>query len=261
MNDSDECKRDEKKHESHKWGVDVITVACSAFLVEHERLLSLFAFINDAAVIADQRETGQHTQPLVAVGGSAPPFDRVGRPGVGALNEFRSHANAIFQIWLARTVDNYLVYLSELLAEILTRRPELLRASETVSAREVLSHLSAEALIQSLAEKRVHSWVRDGVRNLTKKFQTHLKFDLFHSPDQLDKVIEAIAIRNAIAHNRGLVDERFLAKVSSGSWELGKQVALTDMYVFGAMRTLKCSVEEIDARALVTFDLRTSYRG
>ncbi len=237
-----------------------MTAARCAYDVEYKRQIELFRFINDLATIAEQNATGTPTatRNLIPVGGQAPPFDRTGRPGTGALNEFRSHANAIFQIWLARAVDNYMVYLSELLAEILDQRPEVLRTSEKVPIDDVLSYPSKEAFIKALAEKRVNNWINDGVKKLSEKFQKLMSFQLFPSPEQLSKVVEAVAIRNTIAHNRGIVDKAFLARVPKGEWVLGQSVPLTEMQVFNAMKTLKESVADIDGRAIAKFGLKAA---
>jgi hypothetical protein len=234
-----------------------MTAARCAYAVEHKRLIELFRFINDAASVSEQHAARKlaDTPRAIPVGGQAPPFDRKERPGAGALNELRSHANAIFQIWLARAIDNYMVYMSELLAEILDQRPEVLRSSEKVPVDEVLSYPSKEAFIKALAEKRVNNWNSDGVKKISEKFRENMSFELFNSHEQLSRVVEAVAIRNAIVHNRGVVDREFLRRVPGSVCAVGQQVPLTEMYVFGVMTMLEQSVADIDGRAIAKFGI------
>src|SRR6266851_4250968 len=106
-----------------------ITAARRGYIEEHERLMKFFVFINDAAAIADRNATGGLPSGMGQnpVGNPAPAFDRKTRPGTGALNELRSHADMIFQMFLSRASDNYVVYISNLLAQIFVCRPETLR--------------------------------------------------------------------------------------------------------------------------------------
>src|SRR6266852_4253241 len=131
-----------------------ITAARRGYIEEHESLMRFYVFINDATVIAEQYATGSPTGlDASPVGSPAPPFDRRIRPGKGALNELRSHANIIFQVNPSRAYDNYLLYVSDLLAEIFVHRPETLRTSEQVRIEDVLIHHSMQSFIKTLAEK------------------------------------------------------------------------------------------------------------
>jgi hypothetical protein len=238
-----------------------LTVARRGYVDEHHRLMKFFAFINDAAVIAEQLATGRHASELGLnpVGSPAPPFDRKTRPGTGALNELRSHADSIFQVFLSRAYDNYLVYISELLAEIFACRPEILRTSEEVRVDEVLSHDSMQSFIKSLAEKRVYNLVNDGIKKLEEYVSKRMGFGLFDS--KLDEMNEIGAIRNVIAHNRGVVDKRFVERVQKRKWSVGQSVPLTEGYLLGAINTMTASVTDIDRRAIEKFGLYTTVSG
>ncbi len=233
-----------------------ITAARRGYLAEHERLMRFYVFINDAAVIAEQYATGPPTG-LGAnpVGSPAPPFDRRIRPGKGAFNELRSHASIIFQVYLSRGYDNYLLYISDLLAEIFVHRPETLRTSEQVRIEDVLIHHSMQSFIKTLAEKRVYNLVNDGIRKLAEYVSKRMGFPLFDSDEKLSEMIEIGAVRNVIAHNRGVVDQRFTERVPNRKWRVGQPVPLTEEYVQDAMNTMNASVADIDFRVIEKFGL------
>jgi hypothetical protein len=240
---------------------ELMTPARRAFVQEYERLRKFYALINDAPVIAEQYATGKLPGGIGRnpVGSPAPAFDRHIRPGMGAFDELRSHAPLIFQFFLSRAADNYAVYISNLLAEIFTHRPEVLRTSERVSLDDVLVHKSMQSFIATLAERRVNNLMNDGTRKLAEYVTAHMGFPLFDTPEGLDKMVEIGAVRNVIAHNRGVVDKRLAERLPKRNWPIGEPVPLTDGYLWDAMTNLNASVADIDRRAIQKFGLTATF--
>jgi len=237
------------------------TTAASTYMEEFERQNTFFAFINDAASVADTNSQRLHperpVEPPVPVGSSAPMSDRRVYPGAGALNEFRSHGNTIFQIFLSRAADNYLVYISDIMAEILIRTPEALRSSETIPIEQVLGHESMSDLIKHLTERKVQNLVNGGMREIERHFSRRLKFDLFSDEEESKAILRIIAARKVIAHNRGIVDERFVARTPDSGFTVGERLPLTYIYMSESVGRLKRSVIDIDVRAVKKFRLGT----
>src|SRR6266511_3891545 len=86
--------------------------------------------------------------------------------GAGTTDLLRSNRHLVLQMAVQRSVDNYLTYLSELLALLFRTRPETLRSSETVPLEEVLRHMSMDELIAALAERRVERLAYLGMADL-----------------------------------------------------------------------------------------------
>jgi hypothetical protein len=234
-----------------------MTNARRGYVEEYERLKKFYAFITDAPVIAEQYATGElpHSFGRNPLGSQAPPFDRRVKPGMGAYDELWSHAPMIFQLCFSRAVDNYTVYMASLLAEVFTHRPEVLRNSEKVLVEDVLAHPTMQAFVAALAERRVNSLVNEGTAKLADYVSKYANFKLFDSPERLELMIEVGAVRNVIAHNRGIVDSRFLKRVPRSKWPIGEAVPLTDHYLWKTLTTLDASVNDIDQRAVEKFSL------
>ncbi len=65
------------------------------------------------------------------------------------------HAGLLAELIHCRNVDNFLAYITDLLALIYHHRPEMLKSSEKVEVKFIMQFLSMDDLINALAEKRV----------------------------------------------------------------------------------------------------------
>lgn len=148
---------------------------------------------------------------------------------------------------LTRSVDNFLAYLSDLLAEVFKARPETLRSSEQVEVADVLSHESLDAFIEAHAEDRVEALAQGGFIRLSRYFQGQLGFDLFHEVE-FPAVADLISYRNVYVHNRGIINRTFLSRVSdAGRFKLGEYLALSSDEVMAD--PLDAIVASVDSRA------------
>jgi hypothetical protein len=130
----------------------------------------------------------------------------------------------------ARGVDNFLTFLSELLALLFRERPETLRSSEQqVKVAFVLQHNSMEELTEALGERRVEQLAYAGMRELADRLDDQLGFQLFETEDELRRAIEFIEARNLIVHNRGIVNRTYISRVPWKRAELGERVTLGDV--------------------------------
>jgi hypothetical protein len=148
---------------------------------------------------------------------------------------------------LTRSVDNFLAYLSDLLAEIFKARPETLRSSEQVKVADVLSHESLDAFIESHAEDRVEALAQGGFVKLSRYFDGYLGFDLFHEVES-HAVADLIGYRNVYVHNRGIINRTFLSRVSEPErFKLGEYLALNTEEIMAD--PLDAIVASVDGRA------------
>jgi hypothetical protein len=167
----------------------------------------------------------------------------------------------LMETLLARHVDNLLAYFSSLLFEIFTRRPETLRSGDTVEVASVLRHSSIDALVHSLAERKVDKLTRESVEELWTFFESRLGLQL-GSKDMRRIVGILVELRNMIVHHRCVVNQRFkeragnLVNVAVGQkFELGIETyrSLTSVLIVAALN--------IDRNARKKFGLRGVRRG
>ena len=133
---------------------------------------------------------------------------------------------------------------------ILRHKPEILRTrKESLSVEELLSFASVEELIQVIIERKVSSLAYEGFGRILN-WCVEKGIPLEVAAEDLPAVIEIIACRNIIAHNRGAVDERYLEAVPTTALKLGQIRTLSPDDVFTAADLLGKIVESSDTAAV-----------
>lgn len=184
-------------------------------------------------------------------------LDRVESKGATAALR-NSHRSMVLEMMICRGADNFLTYLSDLLALIFGSRPETLMSSETVRLDEVLKHNSMDELIQELVDRKVNQLSYQGMKDLHRYVADKMGLDLYPDDQDLNRAIRLIESRNLIVHNRGLVNEHFLSRVPDSSAKLDGPLPLSTDEIFEDLEFLLSSVQSIDARAIQKFNLPTT---
>lgn len=173
---------------------------------------------------------------------------------VSAADHFEKRRQFFLEIVLVRHVENYLNYLSSLLEEIFTRRPETLKSSEKVELELVLSHSTMDDFVKTIAERKVDSLSYSSFQALRQYFCEHFGLEICAESD-LNKFIVYAEIRNISVHNRCVVNHRYLERTGS---ELLKAGELRQLYrddIFDLVALFKEAVKGIDKLARKKFNL------
>jgi len=178
-------------------------------------------------------------------------------PKTGAAN-IKRFARFVCEMMLVRGTDNFLTYVSELLALIFTTRPETLRSAETVKLEEILEHASMDDLVKRLAERRVERLSYQGMKDLQKDLAEKLNFEIFPSSEPFSRAMRIIEIRNLLVHNRGIVNRTFQVKTGDSSLAIGSLFELRPHPLISDLDFLAKSVLDIDERAALKFGLARS---
>lgn len=172
-------------------------------------------------------------------------------------NILTTHRQLLLELLLCRAVDNFLTYTSEILALIYRSRPETLRSNETERLDVILQYNSMDELVAALAEKRVNELSYLGLERLSNHLYKRLGFSLFELTDALTRAVRIVELRNLITHNRGVLNDRFLSRVSNFPARVGESVILEMRTVLDDINFLSRSVKDMDTRAAAKFSLAT----
>lgn len=165
------------------------------------------------------------------------------------------HRHTFFEIILCRGVDNFLSYVTQLLALIFRNKPEMLRSSERIKLDYILEHQSMEDLIHDLVERKVNDLSYQGMRKLNTSLAEQIGFQLIPDGQELDETVRIIESRNLIVHNRGIVNELYLMRVPNSNESLGKKLNLESDSIFDDLEFLSKKVISIDVNAAKKFSL------
>jgi hypothetical protein len=157
------------------------------------------------------------------------------------------HQRVVDEMLYCKIIDNWLAYISEVLALIYTARPEALKSSEQVRLDYILQFKDTETLVAALAERKVEKLAFLGIKDLADFFYKELSFTLVEDGEKFDYLIESVEIRNIIVHARGYVSKILKTRLPHYSGKIGEPVALGDTYLLG--NKLFTIAMDIDKRA------------
>jgi hypothetical protein len=174
-------------------------------------------------------------------------YEHMAQEGLNTRRIFKEFGSLFSRMIHCKAVDNFLAYLSEVLALIFTTRPEIL-SGKHVSMDSVLRARNTQEIISALAEREVNELSYQGMEDLSKYLKKRLDFELFTTDHKRSRAIVAVELRNIIVHNRGIINQRFLERVPNYKAAVGDTVdlegQLMDLIVF-----FVDSVAGIDRRA------------
>lgn len=139
----------------------------------------------------------------------------------GMIDELKRNRPILMQMLHARMVDNYLSYLTGVLHEAFSCKPEILRSSEKVEFAEVLAFQEMKDLVQYLAGKKIRSLSYQSVEELNEYFINRFNATLLPE-EKLAELIKAVETRNVIVHNRGIRNRLYCNKVGEDEDMIGK---------------------------------------
>jgi hypothetical protein len=208
------------------------TASCERYFVEHFHLMGFVEFVATLVV-----EAGKEAR---ARGERMPELQR-------------PYSGLFMEMAYCRAVDNFLAYVSSLLAEVFSTRPETLHSAGSIPVSLVLEHATRDDLVRALAEQHVDRLGYLGLRKLRDDLKGKLGFDLF--PEAFDNAVEIVEIRNLIVHNRGVVNRTFLKRVPWSNAQLGDALTFGVDDAVRAFNTFGARVADIDPRAISKFGL------
>jgi hypothetical protein len=169
----------------------------------------------------------------------------------------RENAQTLLQMFFVRLIDNFQNYLVDVIREILRSKPTMLRTrQQTITLDELLGYERIQDLVHDVIERKVNSLSYEGFAAL-QEWCTERGIKINVPASKKETVIEMIATRNIIAHNRGFIDERYARAVAIPKSEIGSQRLLKVDYFFSAHWLLNDIVFKTDAAVSSKFGLPT----
>jgi hypothetical protein len=173
--------------------------------------------------------------------------------------QLRKYRQELLQAIFSRIVDNFEVYLVDILREVLKQKPEILRSrQQNITLEYLLQFQKIEDLIQDIIERKVNSLSYKGFLDI-KQWYEEKGIPLIVDKEHSQGVVEIIAMRNIIVHNRGRVDEKYLRAIPTSSIKIGELRELSVDYLFSTLSILNTIVSETDHEIAQKFDLVTNF--
>ncbi len=172
-----------------------------------------------------------------------------------AIDAYRLSEQVLLQVLVSRCVDNFLSYVTELVALALSTKRHLLKSGEMVTFEEVLQYENMDDLILHLVEKRISDLSYKGMVPLQKDLIKRMDFALFGQTEALERAKRLNEVRNLIVHKRAVVDRVFLDRLRGYPAQPGDVLKFDRSAVIDDVRFMRNAVRDIDARAAARFEL------
>jgi hypothetical protein len=147
---------------------------------------------------------------------------------------------------LCRFVDTFHVYLADLIRIALKKEPRLLRSGAMLRADEILEYRSIAEVMEYLIAKKVDELAYAGFAAVLRYVRDGMGAKVTIETDTISKATRAIAVRNIIVHNRGVVNDRFIAQTCATDVHSGERYCLRTNDVFSWMDALRAVISELD---------------
>ncbi|MGO4289860.1 AlbA family DNA-binding domain-containing protein [Chitinophaga sp. RAB17] len=149
------------------------------------------------------------------------------------------------RILFSSIVDNFELYLSNLLYEIWLAKPETLRSDKKqVSLEDVLKCNDMEEFIQSYAKSLIAKMQKGSVKGFISENALIRNLHIFSVDDRENKVEAILQIRHLFAHRNGIIDEKFLTNYPAArGLDIGSYFSLS---IDGLLEKLLFLAEVVD---------------
>ena len=176
------------------------------------------------------------------------------KPGVLTL-ALRQSRQELLEMFLSRAVDNFQVYLVDIIRLALHKQPRILsERKQEITLSHILKFDSIEALTRDIVEAKLSVLSYEGFGELEDWCQSKA-IPLVVPDGKRMKIVELIALRNIIIHSRGAIDDRYKTAVRSSSFEVGKKRVLDVDDLLGAVELLDTVAKATDGAIAVKFGI------
>lgn len=176
----------------------------------------------------------------------------------GPLQDLVSHMPLMLELIFVNSCDNFLTYISDLMVEVFVAHPGILKSQDKISVDWALQYDSRAELLDALTERKVINLSFNGLRDLQRELKLSLNFTLFEDEIELERAAVIVEKRNLLAHNRGIVNRRYLERVKNAKEKLNGRLGFEPQDVMQDLLFLNSSAQQIDARAITKFSLASA---
>jgi len=148
----------------------------------------------------------------------------------------------MFQLFFCRHVDNFQIFLEEVLHDVIRRDPTLIAG---LKLRKADAAIPADEQL----ERRLRKLSFMSLQELRDTLAAEMGFSLIPDPVEYERAAFLYDVRNLITHNYGIVDRHFLRKHPSQGVTEGAHFPITPEFIKSGFEDLMRVSHDIQAAA------------
>lgn len=170
--------------------------------------------------------------------------------------EIEEHLSLVCELVACKSVDNFLIYLSELLALVLSVYPKVLDLSKVqIDLAVVLAQPDIQTIRIMYIERKIREMSYWSLKDLSVYLKEKFKFKLFDEEADRQLATNAIEERNLLVHNKGVVDRIFKEKAPTHPANIGDRIKYGPKKLLDCIKLVERLTISIDQRALSQWPL------
>jgi hypothetical protein len=197
------------------------------FIAEYHDIIDLFFFVVTSATTID-RMRNIASKALAKVDAQKEEHKAERHD---AFTQVRTFGPPLSKNLVMTMVNNFSCYLSEVIQLVVRKKYEVLRSSERLATDEILQFSRLSDLIAYIADKKINELSYGGLQELERFLSDRLGLSLFASEDERILLTIFVEIRNVHTHNRGVINELFLKRLGTKTYQNWKFVAGKEHHV------------------------------
>ena len=159
------------------------------------------------------------------------------------------------RIIYVRAIDNFINYFKDILAEIVLKKPEVLKSKDQERIDFIIEHQTMEDLIKSISEKKIEELFYKGLKEIIKFFNDRLGITLFSDKKREKEINLLVKQRNLVVHNRGKINKEIIREFPEEHFLENYYLDFKFDYVIGINKILYQLINELDFKLSKKFDL------
>ena len=185
------------------------------YLFRQDQIFDLFFFsLNMATAIDKQRLVAAKA---LAVNGSEEDqlrLETLNESPQQMFDKLTTFSNLQSENLCIRSIDNFTSYLSEIVQRVMKKKPEILKSSESILLEDVLEFKNYKDLIEFISNRKINELSYKKLTDFEKFLKDRTGLFLTNDNNDRKTLMLGIEARNIYTHNRGIVNEVTLRKLS-----------------------------------------------
>ncbi len=153
-------------------------------------------------------------------------------------------------------IDNLTIYFKEILSEVVSAKPQILKSQETERLDFILEYESIGDLINAISDKKIEELFYKGIEDIEKFFKSRLGIDIFKTKIGKENINWLIKQRNLTVHNRRKISKDFAKQFPDLKNSVGQYLIFEFSYVSEINLQLFNFVASMDKEISEKFELK-----
>lgn len=247
--------------ENQKYPAKMITEATESFnrfreTVQRSEMLISYLEVSSKLISKNNNEAKKHLKGI---------YDHVHNPemvkeilskNLDAFLNLEYYEELLCSMIYVSAIDNLTIYFKEILSEVVSAKPQILKSQETERLDFILEYESIGDLINAISDKKIEELFYKGIEDIEKFFKSRLGIDIFKTKQAKESINRLIKQRNLTVHNRRKISKDFARQFPDLKNSVGQYLIFGFPYVSEVNLVLFNFVASMDEEISEKFKLK-----